>query len=321
MLKVSEIKNHLSEIVAYAGLILTLVVFFVFNGERLNYNIGVVLQTAAPYVIMALGAVFIYSMGYMDVSVGPQVGVYTILMIQVTNVAQNPYFGLVLGFAVVLIISMFCGYINGAVAVWLRLPSIVTSLFLMFVLGGVQYLLMENLGLNSVSLPFSIKPDSRVAYNLILIGAIVLVAITVSFFFNFSRLGKYTRGIGANEVATAQAGVDTTKWKVLAYMFFGVTVSIGSLILLSRTGTAGKGTGGGYAMDIMICLILGGMPLSGGMRSRVKSAIIGTFTYVLLSNNLTTMGVSINHINIVKSMVFILIILLTSRNKGSYLPR
>ena len=104
-------------------------------------------------------------------------------------------------------------------------------------------------------------------------------------------------------------------------MTFGVCVAVASFIMLMRTGTAGKGTGGGYAMDVMICLILGGMPLSGGMISKVRSALIGTFTYVLLTNDLTTMGVELNYINFVKAIIFIIIIFITCRKNDAVLPR
>ena len=95
----------------------------------------------------------------------------------------------------------------------------------------------------------------RNLYNVMLVAAVIIVAVSVTYFFKFTKLGKYTRGIGANERTTAQCGVNTTKWKVIAYMAFGVCVAIGSFIMLTRTGSAGKGTGSGYAMDIMICLI------------------------------------------------------------------
>lgn len=314
-------KKHVYDIAAYAGLAVTFILFLIFSGDKLSYNIATVLQAAAAYSIIALGAVFVYSMGFMDVSVGQQVGVYAILMIMITNRMGGTVTGVLVSFLVILLLALICGAFNGAVAVWLKLPSIVTSLFLMFFFTGAQLLLMESTGTNSISIKAQIKPTDRNLYNLVLIIAIIAVALVVTYFFQFTKLGKYTRGIGANEAATAQSGVNTTKWKVIAYMAFGVCVAIGSFIMLMRTGSAGKGTGSGYAMDIMICLILGGMPLSGGMKSKVSSALIGTFTYVLLTNDLTTMGVSLNLINFVKAVIFISIIFVTCRKKDTVLPR
>ncbi|MCD7884291.1 MAG: ABC transporter permease [Lachnospiraceae bacterium] len=313
--------KHVYDIAAYAGLIVTFILFLVFSGSRLSYNLGTVLQSAATYSIIALGAVFVYSMGYMDVSVGQQVGVYAILLIMITNKLGGGTFGVVVGFLAILALALVCGAFNGAVAVWLKLPSIVTSLFLMFFFTGAQLLLMESTGTNSISMQATIKPANRSTYNLVLVICIAAVVILVTYFFKYTKLGKYTRGIGANELATAQSGVATTKYKVLAYMAFGACVAIGTFVMLMRTGSAGKGTGSGYAMDIMICLILGGMPLSGGMKSKVSSALIGTFTYVLLTNDLTTMGVDLNMINFVKAVIFLAIVLVTCRKKDGVLPR
>lgn len=314
------LKGHIYDITAYAGLIVVLILFFIFNKERLAYNFSSVLQAAATYSIIALGAVFVYSMGYMDVSIGQQVGVYCILMIMISN-AIGGVAGVVVGFLVILAIALLCGAFNGAVAVWLGLPSIVTSLFLMFFFTGAQVLLMESTGLNSISLEQTIKPADRNMYSLMLVAIIVVIALLVTYFFKFTKLGKYTRAIGANETTVKQSGVNTTKWKVLAYMAMGACVAIGSFVVLTRTGSAGKGTGTGYAMDVMICLILGGMPLSGGMKSKVSSALVGTFTYVILSNDLTTMGVGLEMINFVKALIFVAIILVTCRKRTGVLPR
>ena len=315
------LKLHVYDVAAYAGLIVTFILFLIFSGSRLSYNMATVLQAAAAYSIIALGAVFVYSMGYMDVSVGQQVGVYAILMIMITNAFGGSALGVVVSFLVILALALICGAFNGAVAVWLKLPSIVTSLFLMFFFTGAQLLLMESTGTNSISIQASIKPADRNMYNVMLVAVIIIVALIVTYFFRYSKLGKYTRAIGANELTTAQCGVNTTKWKVIAYRACGVCVAVGSFIMLTRTGSAGKGTGSGYAMDIMICLILGGMPLSGGMKSKVSSALVGTFTYVLLTNDLTTMGVDLNMINFVKAVIFIAIIMVTCRRKDSVLPR
>ena len=272
----SWLKGHVYDVAAYAGLVITIILFLIFSGDKLMYNATTVLQTVAPYAIISLGAVFVYSMGFMDVSVGQQVGVY---------------------------------------------PSIVTSLFLMFFFTGAQLLLMEGTGNTSISIQAKIKPMDRNQYTLMLIIAIAVVAVLVTYFFKYTKFGKYTKAIGANEIAAEQSGVNTTKWKVFAYMAFGVTVAIGAFIMLTRTGSAGKGTGTGFAMDVMICLILGGMPLSGGMKSKVSSALVGTFTYVLLSNDLTTMGVDLNMINFLKAVIFIIIVMITCRKRDGVLPR
>ena len=151
------VKTHTMDLLAYAGLAVMLILFLVFNsGPRLMYNFSAVVQAAAVYSILALGAVFIYSMGFMDVSLGQQIGVYVILMILIGNkIGGVP--GVVVGFLLVMALALLCGAINGAVSIFLGLPSIVTSLFLMFFFTGAQYLLMESTGENTIKL---LRPSS-----------------------------------------------------------------------------------------------------------------------------------------------------------------
>ncbi len=314
------LKKHAYDITSYAGLIIVLVLFFISNGDRMFYNLSSVVQSAATYSIIALGAVFVYSMGFMDVSIGQQVGVYVILMILIGNkIGGVP--GVIVGFLVALALALVCGAINGAVSVFLGLPSIVTSLFLMFFFTGAQLLLMEATGENSIFLTQAIRPTDRNLYSIMLVTMIVVVALIATYFFKYTKLGKYTRAIGANETAAAQCGIDVVKWRVLGYVALGACVAIGSFVVLTRTSSASKGTGTGYAMDIMICLILGGMPLKGGMSSKISCALVGSFTYTLLSSVLTTMGVELNMINFVKALIFLAIVLCTCRKKDGVLPR
>lgn len=313
MVRFSE---HISDILSYGGLVLCIVVFSILSQGRLfnAYNIKILVQAVCVYAIMAMGAIFIYSMGYMDISVGSQVGVYCILCIVVTNETGS----LLAGFLTILALSLVCGLINGYVAVMLGLPSIVTSIFLMSIFGGAQLLIMEKLAINSISIEYDMAFFKSTEFMIFVIVVIALISI---YLYNYTQLGEYVKSIGANELATSYLGVKTVKWKVLAYVFFGICVAVGAFMLTARTGSAGQGTGNGYAMDIMVALLLGGMPLSGGMKSKISSSLIGSFTYVILSNGLNLAGVKVEYSYVIKAIVFLAVILVTCRKKDGVLPR
>ncbi|MCF0132439.1 MAG: ABC transporter permease [Blautia sp.] len=309
-------ESHGADVLSYGGLILCIIVFSILSNGKLwsAYNLRILIQAVCVYAILSMGAIFIYSMGYMDISVGSQVGVYCILCIVVSNKTGS----LLAGFLTILALALVCGFINGYVAVMLGLPSIVTSIFLMSIFSGVQAIAMEKLAVNSISIQVDMSLFKTTGF---MVFAIVVIALISGYLYKFTRLGEYVKSIGANPVATEYAGVATTKWKVMAYAFFGLCVAIAAFILTARTGSAGKGTGTGYAMDVMVALLLGGMPLSGGMKSKISSALIGSFTYVILSNGLTLAGVDIKVGYIIKALVFIAIILITCRKKDGVLPR
>ena len=177
---------------------------------------------------------------------------------------------------------------------------------------------MEKLALNSVKIEMDMTLFKGTGFMLFMIIVVALISI---YLYNYTQLGEIVKSIGANEKATQYSGINTTKWKVLAYAFFGICIALGAFLLTARTGAAGKGTGTGYAMDIMVALLLGGMPLSGGMKSRISSALIGSFTYVILSNGLILSGVDTKTVYIIKAFVFIAVILITCRKKEGVLPR
>ena len=74
-------------------------------------------------------------------------------------------------------------------------------------------------------------------------------------------------------------------------------------------------------MNVMIALILGGMPLSGGMKSRVSSAIVGAVTFSLLNVGLPLIGVPTEFTFMVKAVIFVVVVLITCRKRGGVIPR
>lgn len=52
-----------------------------------------------------------------------------------------------------------------------------------------------------------LKPASRDAYKMLLIVVIAVMTLIVTYLFNYTKFGKYTRAIGANETAAEQSGV------------------------------------------------------------------------------------------------------------------
>ena len=90
---------------------------------------------------------------------------------------------------------------------------------------------------------------------------------------------------------------------------------------LGYTGAASDSTGTGFEMNVMVSLILGGMPLKGGMKSRLSCAIIGSLTYSLLAVGLPIIGVPTRLTFLIKAAIFLIVVLITCREKNGVLPR
>ena len=78
-------------------------------------------------------------------------------------------------------------------------------------------------------------------------------------------------------------------------------------------------------MNIFVAIVFGGMPISGGARSRIHAALLGGFSYILLNNILELMleGNSAYGITqMVSAIFFLAVVYVTSMNyRSDILPR
>ena len=154
-----------------------------------------------------------------------------------------------------------------------------------------------------------------------MILVLLVEILIISYLFNFTKFGKYAKAIGANPIAAMQSGINLVKYKVICYIIMGICVVVASIFQMGYTGSASDSTGTGFEMNVMVALILGGMPLAGGMRSKVSYAVVGAFTYSLLDVGLPLIGIAPNQVFIIKAIIFMVVVLITCRKPNGTLPR
>lgn len=313
-------KTHISTVAGCGGLVFCLVFFTILTpifGESIwsASKISTLISDVIVLALMSVGAVFVYALGSMDISIGKQVGLYATIMVAMGNATGS----LAGGILVSVLIAVVIGIINGATGELLHIHPIISSLVFMMVLGGVSSITYAKLGSRNVALT---SIDYHIFKNTGVMAAVLILEIlAVYVLFNYTKLGKNARAIGANPVAAEQSGINLIKYKVYAYVIMGVCVVIASVFQMGYTGSASDSTGTGFEMNVMVALILGGMPLSGGMKSKVSCAVFGAFTYSLLNVGLPMIGIPVNQVNLIKAVIFIIVVLITCRKSKGTLPR
>lgn len=314
------LKSHGLEAAGYGGLLFCVIFFTILTpvfGESIwsVAKINTLISNVIVLALMAVGAVFVYALGSMDISIGKQVGLYATIMV----VMENATGSLVLGILLALIIAAVIGVINGATGELLHIHPIISSLVFMMVLSGVSSITYTSLGTRNIALK---TIDHHIFKNTwVMLAVLVIEVIIICYLFNYTKFGKSARAIGANPLAAGQSGINLLKYKVIAYVIMGVCVVAAAIFQMGYTGSASDSTGTGYEMNVMVALILGGMPLSGGMRARVSCAVLGAFTYSLLNVGLPMIGIPVNQVNLIKAIVFIIVVMITCRKSKGILPR
>ena len=317
---VQWIKKHSSTVASLGGLVFCIIFFTIgtgmkgesiWSGDKLSTLIGDVIVTA----LMAVGAVFIYSLGNMDVSIGRQVGLYSTMLVLIGNATGS----LLPGILACIVVAVIIGIINGAAGELLHMYSVISSVVFMMVISGITTIIYSNVGSKNIILSGVDLSFFRSPVNMVIV--LVIEYLVIGYFFYFTKYGKYARSIGANQTAAAQSGVNIIKYRVIPYVFLAFCLVTASLFQMGYTGAASDATGTGFEMNVMVSLILGGMPLKGGMKSRLSCAVIGALTFSLLAVGLPIIGVPTRMTFMIKAIIFLVVVLITCRQKSGPLPR
>lgn len=314
-----NLKKYQSELVKWAGLLLVIIIFGIWSGGNLfsEYNINSMIETVTPLVIACLGMSFIFAHGGMDISSGAVVA----LAAYVAVISMNKTGSMLVGIVLAMLMAMACYLVNAVVTNKFGLMATITSLAIMFSARGfVTYMCQltpnESISISAVDVTLFKKNHG---FMLVIIALTILVLGMV---FNYTRIGKGARAIGDNEISARQNGVKIDRTKYVCYLIAGICVGIAAVYKMCATGMVQSTTGNGFEMDILVVLVLGGMSLAGGMGTKISSAVIGSFTYVILIKGLTIIGMNPNLVVLVKAVIFLIIIYVTAqRNNLKTIPR
>lgn len=290
----------LRELFPYLGLLLMIVLFSVTtNGKFLRIrNLTMILKQSVIVMIGALGSSFVLAHGNMDFSIGGEMALCCLLSYYVSRL--NPYLML----PACILLALLLSFLVGVVHVVIGVPAFVSGMCVMFIGKGI---------VQSVSGSGLICPS---IYNALdatwfYVLALALTLAVTFILFNYTRIGRNNRLTGSNPTAAFLSGIDTKKYKILAFLTSGFCVGVSSFLTIVRGGGISAQTGASFEMDTIIVLTLGGAPLSGGSGVRLRSALLGALTYFILSNGLIIWGVPAEIIFAIKGILFLTIVALT----------
>ena len=305
----------LSDLAPLIGFVLIVGLFFwLTQGKILNpTNLKSLTNQVIVTALVALGAVFVFGAGALDMSLSGSVCLTAIIGAKVAMATGSIPATLL----ACLIVSLVLGLLKGLLAAYLDVPFFIVTIVIGALLGALGLLIMGKETVLSISnLPVI---TDMTGLNIITLGGFYLVGLIL---FNYTQIGKSCKLIGGNAVAARQSGINIGVNKIIAFLIAAIGVCLAAFIILLRTKTASPTTGGTIGIDILVAMVLGGMPISGGPRSRISAAIIGAATITILNSGLVMVGLSTGTIQIFRGVIFLAVVLIASLNyRTQLLPR
>jgi len=237
------------------------------------------LQRMVALGITAAGQTLVLLVGSIDLSVANLISVSAVIAAHVMNGDSS---AIAFGIAAAIAIGALVGFINGLLVSTLRVSPLIATLGVGLVLQGVLSAAYE-------SLPGAVPPGFRaLAYGHVLgipIALLLLAAVValVGLVLGRTVIGYRLYGVGGGVRTARLAGIRTGRYVIGAHMSASVAAAVSGLYLASwlGTGTPWVGRDGGYDLDSIAVVVIGGTLLSGG-RGGVAGTIAGVFVFATI---------------------------------------
>ncbi|MDR3211280.1 MAG: ABC transporter permease [Planctomycetota bacterium] len=295
----------LQKFAALAGLLGLILVFSLISKNfptRANM-ISITIQTTS-IALAGIGVTFVIITGGIDLSIGSVLalsGVAAGLLIK--NAGWSVPSALVAG----VLTGMFCGFLNGAMVNYLKLPPFIATLGMMQIVRGAGLLATDArsipglpeetfgwLGNGAMFRTYKILDNGNqvVDFEGIPFSVTLMVILAIIFYYILAntRLGRYIYSVGSNEEATRLSGINVVAIKFAAYIICGFFAAIAGIITMSRLVTVQPTAGDAFEMDAIASAVIGGTSLMGGVGT-ISGTIIGAFIIGVLRNGLNMLGV------------------------------
>ena len=318
------VSKHWESIKHYFPLFGLLLVFGIFilltNGAILSaVSLRSLLNQIITTSLVSIGAVFVFGSGNFDLSISGCVALSAVL----AGYAAIASGSLLVAFIVAVGVSLLLGLLKGFFAAYIEVPLFIVTIVMGFMISSVVLVIMGDDATIYLSeavreIP-SFTSGQLAVINLVVLGAYFILSLVL---FNFTALGRQIRVLGGNPVTARQSGMNLPKIKITAFLVGALGIGLAAFIILIRTRTVGTTTAGSLGMDVLVALVLGGMPLSGGPRSKITAGLIGAATIAVVNAGLTMIGFGLAAVQISRAVLFLVIVYIASMTyRTKLLPR
>ena len=250
------------------------------KGYRLDMYIKIIFNEGIVLSIVATGAIFIYTLGSFDISLGAATLFSATLGVMTYNATEN----FILMIVVILLSGIVCSLLNSVLASIFHIPVFVTTVAMMSVLSAIASQIITTKGgaVGGISIPSEVvKHLDTSAFKIIVL---VIWVVVCAFIFDYTKFGRREKFVGGNPICAQLSGIKYNTYAILGFLLAGIGVGIGAFMTLVYTPSVTTTTAGDIGMNIMVAIVFGGMPISGGARSKIYAAVVGGFSYIILNS-------------------------------------
>lgn len=242
------------------------------------------------YGIMALGLMFCFICGKMDMSFMMLADFATVMAVRymvanVTETTPESAVGgiLVVGILIALGIAVVGGIINGILVTQLNIPPVMATISMQMVWLGMSTALTRGDTVTGLPTLYT-EIGHKQLFGWLPLPMLIFIILFVicAFVLKYTVYGEKIYMIGTNEKAAKFSGIDTTATIIKTYVLCDVLATVGALIMVSTMASAKADYGTSYVTRAILILVLAGVLPNGGM-GKIINVLITIITIQIIA--------------------------------------
>ena len=234
-----------------------------------------------PFIaITALGSSMTLMTGNVDISTGRVAGFAGIIM---PMLVVEFGWGATEAILAALVCCLLIGLVNGFLVVKFGLPSFITTMGTLYMVGGARYLLIKEYQYNL----HAVEGFGLVhAFDKLYLGmppyfwSMIVLFIIAFILIKKTIWGRRMLATGDNTEVASLVGIDPKRMQVQAYMLSALLAGIAGILLTLDMGFGLPENGDGWEFRAIAGCVVGGVSLSGGKASPLGVLIGVTLVFV-----------------------------------------
>jgi simple sugar transport system permease protein len=288
---------------------IALVIYFQISSSNFltSNNISTLFGFIYATAIIAAGEVMLLICGEIDLSVGQVSALAPFIMYFVYQAGMPLWLGIIAG----LVVSALVGLLNGIFTVGFGIPSLISTLGMLFLLNGITLTISQG---EPVLTPIVGALNQVMGTNAYWeIGWAIAVMIVMQIILSFTRWGKHTVATGGNLLGASEAGVNVNLIKIGNFMIASTLAGLAGTMEAFRIASIDPLAGGTTIMfNAVAGAVIGGTALTGGLGT-VVGAFLGVVSLQILYDGFTLLGVNAYTFDIILGIAILIAMVLNIR--------
>ena len=269
-------------------------------------NLSVILSNSTSLVLLSCGmAVVVISRGLDLSQVAAMVAGATTYCTLINAGLPGP-----LAIILAILAMAVVGFVNGWLIAFVEIPALLATLAsAMLITGFFRFAVLR--GEFLLILPKS-NPAILFFKSDLLPGLTAPVALMIAtliftwLLLSFTSTGRIVYAMGDNFLAARLAGLPVRATTIFVYIYSALTALIAGLVIAAASGTVDFRvvTNGSLLFEVILVVVLGGIPLRGG-RGGVRNLLVGAALIAVLRNGMTLYDFSTQIQDMLRGVVLI----------------